>query len=310
MSDSARHNMYFAQESSYGTLLVDPSFNFLRHTGTTLNTSKSSAVSEELQSNRQIPNFRHGTNTVGGDINFESSYGSHDALLEAALQGTWTSDVLKAGTTRRSFHVIRHFSDLAAAAKPYHIYTGVEMNTLNLTVPADGGIVTGSFGAIGQDQQLSQDAVTELGAGTLFGSAGTNVPFASFTGSVEENALSLAIATEISLSLTNNLEARFAIGSDQTLEPSVGRSNVTGSIGAYFENATLLEKFLNETESSLKFTLTDPAGNDLEFFLPKIKYTGGQPDVSGQGAITLNLPFQALYDTTEATNLRITRTSA
>ena len=33
--------------------------------------------------------------------------------------------------------------------------------------------------------------------------------------------------------------------------------------------------------------------------LPNIKYTGGQPDVSGEGTITLSMPFKALCDCAE-----------
>jgi hypothetical protein len=110
--------------------------------------------------------------------------------------------------------------------------------------------------------------------------------------------------------LDNGLAARYAIGSAETLQPSIGRSNLTGSITAFFEDATLLEKFLNETESALVFTLLDPAGNSYTVTLPRIKYTGGQPDVSGQGAITLSLPFQAIRDSSEASNIKIVRAAA
>ena len=100
------------------------------------------------------------------------------------------------------------------------------------------------------------------------------------------------------------------IGSDETLLPSSAKSNVTGQVTAYFENSILMDKFINETASSLSFELQDPAGNGYTFLLPNIKYTGGQPDVSGEGPITLAMPFQALYDSTVGTNIKITRSGA
>jgi len=48
--------------------------------------------------------------------------------------------------------------------------------------------------------------------------------------------------------------------------------------------------------------------SELRFYMPNIKYTGGQPDVSGDGAITLSMPFQSLYDATEESELAIERT--
>jgi hypothetical protein len=58
------------------------------------------------------------------------------------------------------------------------------------------------------------------------------------------------------------------------------------------------------------FSLEAEDGSVLSFNLPNVKYNGGQPDVSGDGAITLSMPFQALYDSTAASELVITRTPA
>jgi hypothetical protein len=82
---------------------------------------------------------------------------------------------------------------------------------------------------------------------------------------------------------------------------------VTGTLGVYFQSKALLDKFINETASSLVFVLQDPAGNTYDFTFPNIKYNGGQPDVSGEGEVTLSLPFVALYDSTEGSNITIER---
>lgn len=311
MSDSARHDLFLLPEVTYGvTPNADPAFSDLRHTGTTLALTKDGFQSEELNSDRQIRDFRHGVKAVGGDVSVEFSYGSFDDILEALLGGTWTGEVLKAGTERRSFSLLRHFTDQVAADKPYHLFAGVEFNTLNLTIPASG-IVTGSFGVIGQSLGVLGDLTTLTDTtGPTFGTPATTKPFDSFTGTITEGGTTIAIVTEISLTLENGLEARNVIGSAETIRPSIGRSNLTGSITAYFEDATLLEKFINETESEMVFTLVDAAGNSYQFDIPKIKYNGGQPDVSGQGSITINLPFQALYNDADASQLVITRASA
>lgn len=308
MSDSARHNLYYLIESVFGTTpAASPAFVDLRHTGTTLGTSKGSNVSEELHENRQIKDFRHGTKTVAGDVNFELSYTSFEDFLEATLLGTWATNILKAGITRRSFSVLRHFTDIVGADKPYHLYSGCEINTLNLSIAADS-IVTGTFGLMGKSPSLLAD-LTSLGIPT-FGDPTTTEPFDAFTGSISEGGSGIATITELTLSLTNNLERRTVVGADTTLQHAIGRSNVTGSINVYFEDSALMEKFLAETVSTLAVTLTDPAGNSYLIELPRIKYTGGQPDVSGEGAVQINLPFQAIYDPTEDTNIKITRIPA
>lgn len=310
MADSSRHDLFLLPEVTYGTTpAADPAFVDVRHTGTTLALSKDGFQSEELHADRQIRDFRHGVEIVGGDIPVEFSYTSFDTILEALLGGTWATDVLKAGTTRRSFSILRHFTDLLAAAKPYHLFSGVEFNTLNLSVPASG-IVTGSFGVMGKALSILGDltSLTDT-TGPTFGTPLTTKPFDSFTGSITEGGSAIATVTQIDLTLENGLAARNVIGSAQTIRPGIGRCNLTGSLTAFFEDAVLLEKFINETESALVFTLTDAAGNDIQFDIPRVKYNGGQPDVSGQGSITINLPFQALYNDGDASNIVITRTA-
>lgn len=312
MANGSRHSMRIVAESAYGTTPANPVFDIIRHTGTTLGLSKESLQSEELRDDRQISDFRHGAYQVGGDINVELSYGSFDKLLEAVLGGTWEVDTpavgtdrLKAGTTRRSFTIERFFGDILTVDKPYHRFTGVEFNTLSLAINANA-MVTGAFGVLGQNMATSTAIVT----GATYNPATTTSPLDSFTGTLQEAGVPIAVITEIQLNVENGLEARYVVGSKQSIRPSIGRSNVSGQVTAYFENSTLLDKFINETESSIVFELPDGAGNLYTVTLPRIKYTGGQPDVDGEGPITLSMPFQALLDATTGTNIIIDRSPA
>lgn len=312
MANGSRHSMRYIAESTYGQTPATPAFKMIRHTGTTLGLSKESLQSEELRDDRQIADFRHGAYQVGGDISIELSYGSFDDLLEAVMLGTWEADSpsvgidrLKAGVTRRSFTIERFFGDIASVDKPYHRFTGVEFNTLALAINANA-MITGTFGVLGQNMATGTTIIT----GATYAPATTTSPLDSFTGTLNEAGTPIAVITEISLSLENALEARFVVGSKQSIRPSIGRSNVTGQVTAYFENSALLDKFINETESSIVFELPDGAGNKYTFTLPRIKYTGGQPDVDGEGPITLAMPFQALLDPTTGTNLMIDREAA
>ena len=97
------------------------------------------------------------------------------------------------------------------------------------------------------------------------------------------------------------------MGSNTTPAIVPGRSNLTGTVSAYFENATLLTKFIAETESSIEFTLGNGTTKSYTFLIPRIKYSGGDNPASGEGPIVISMPFQALYDSSEATNLKITR---
>lgn len=315
MADGSRHGLFAVKETVYGETPVDPLFETVRITGTTLGLTKEGLQSDEIRSDRQIADYRMGNNQVGGDINFELSYTSFDQFLQAALLASeWEngkpivgSAQVATGVTRSSFTFVRHFSDLGAASKPYYIYRGVEVNTLSLSI-SPSAMITGTISVVGKSQDAVAD-LTTLGTPT-FNPPSATTPLDSFTGTLLEGDEEIAVITEITLSLENGIEPRFVVGSKNTIKPSVARANLTGQITAFFEDSRLVDKFLNETDSSIKFTLPDAAGNTLTFVIPRIKYTGGQPDVDGEGSITLSMPFQALYDAASENNFFIQRKPA
>lgn len=312
MANGSRHSMALCEESTPGQIPATPTWTPIRHTGASLALSKNTLQSEEIRADRQIADLRHGAFQVGGEVNTELSFSSFDVMLEAVLCGTWVTDQpaagtdqLKAGTVRRSFTIERKFGDIQAVDKPFHRFRGCEFNSMSLSISADA-MVTANFAVIGR----GMDTDTAEVPSSTYDAATTTSPLDSFSGALIEDGNTIAVITEISLSLENGLEPRFVVGSKESIEPSISRSNVSGTITAFFENSALLDKFINETESSIEFSLPDGAGNELKIIIPRVKYNGGQPDVSGEGAITLSMPFQALLDATEGTNLLIERTPA
>jgi len=303
----AQHSAGFIAESTYGTTPATPAFTNIRHTGFSLGLSKSALESAEVRSDRQIANFRHGNKNVAGEIPFELSYGTFDDLFEAAFGGTWATDTpsagtdqLQVGTTRRSFTVERLFGNLDTPE--YHRFTGCEINSFSLSIAPDA-IITGSFNCVAQDQSIATAIIT----GATYGAATTTEPFDSFTGTISEGGSPIAIVTALDFTLENGLNPLFVVGDDKTLEPGIGKCRVTGTVTAFFQSKTLLEKFINETASSLQLVILDPAGNQYDFTFANIIYTGGQPDVDGDGEVTIALPFTALYDATEGSNITLER---
>lgn len=303
IANGAQHSLHFVAESSYGSTPSTPTWTPMPHTATTLNLSKDGIESEKLRGDRQIEDFRHGNKSVGGDISAELEYGAFDDVLEAVMCGTWTTNVLKSGTTRRSFTIERKFADLDTAE--YHRHTGCEFNSMSMTVTPNA-MVTTTFGVVGKDLSVS---TSEVASSTYSADVG-NTPFDSFTGSITEGGSSIATVTSISITVENGLEPLFSVGSSTTNRPSIGKSRVTGNLTCYFESNTLYSKFLNETSSEIVLTLTDLDGNDIQFDIPNVKYNTGQPDVSGEGSVTVSMDFVALYNSSDATQLAITRTAA
>lgn len=309
MANGNRHEMYIVKETAYGITPGTPAFKYFRHNTTTLAQAKNTLQSEEIRPNRQLMDFRMGTGQTGGDIVSELAYTSFDDALSGLMFNPWASNKLSIGVLRQSFTIVRLFADLEGTApndKKYQTYVGMEFNTLALQVNTEA-ITQATFGMVGKAMTLSSTGPV----GATYGLPDVTSAMDSFTGTITEDGVQIGVITEIQLSIENGIEPRFVVGSKQSIRPSSGRCNVTGQITAYFEDSYLLEKFINEQTSNIEFTLTDgEAGNSYKFVIPRIKYTGGQTDVSGPGAVSIPMPFQATYDATSDTTLSIERIPA
>jgi hypothetical protein len=293
----SRHSVGYVAETVFGTTPGTPTMKRFRSTTPSLALNKDTFASGELREDRQVVDLRHGIRRGAGDIPFELVPAGHDDIIEMACFGTWASNVLKMGTTAKSATFERRFGDIGQ----YLQFPGGMVNTLAFSIPANG-IVTCTAGIISKDVIRS---ATPLAANLT--DVSTKPAFDTFSGTLNEGGSAIALVTGLEFTLNNNLEPTFVVGSATSPEITAGRAVVTGTLSAHFSTAALLDKFINETESSLELTLDDPAGaQNLTISMPRIKYTGaGIPTV--ERGIVLSMPFQALRDPTAATNIVFTR---
>ena len=302
MADGSRHSLFHIPEATYAVTPTTPEFKKCRYVTCTLGITKDSLKSSELRSDRQIADFRLGQNKVGGAITGELSMDPElQTFLEATLGGTWTENVLKVGTTRRSFSFLRHFEDMANTEKAWMLLNGGEFSTLSITASA-GKIATYSADVIGKGFAIATAAPT----GATFDAASSVPVMDAFTGTINEGGSPIAVVTEVQMKLDNGMDRKFVLGSKDTLHPQQGVSDVSGSVSAYFESTALFEKFLAESSASLSFQLSN-GSSSYTFSLPNLKYTSGQPDVSSAGAVLATMNFQAVLSPTDGTQLSITR---
>jgi hypothetical protein len=228
-------------------------------------------------------------------------------LTAATTTGTAVvqSARLTNGTTQTSFSIERQNADLTL----YSLFRGMTPARLSLNL-TPGQILTGSIGFLGKDAQAT--------AGTS-GMPGTSV--ASLTNGVYNSvsnvfnileggsALSNTYARSLTLNVDNSLRGQAAIGTLGNVGIGAGQSIITGQIELYFADATYLNKFVNNTASSLSVRLgASSTGIGYVLTLPNIKYSdGGTPTPGANQDVTLTLPFQALRDTTTGYQLLLDR---
>jgi hypothetical protein len=97
MSDASQTKLSFRDEDIWGEdpTLVSPNRagREFRFTSESLNFNQETAVSEEIRDDRNISDIVRVSAESAGDVNIESSFGSHDPLIEGAMFDNWEAAV-------------------------------------------------------------------------------------------------------------------------------------------------------------------------------------------------------------------------
>ena len=299
-AQGSRSSLSFIAESAFGTTPSTPTFANLPFNTHSLDLTKDRVEGNEIQADRMPRVDRHGNKQAGGSIEVDLRKGDFDELFESAFLNTYSTNVLKIGTTPKYFS----FEDAANDIAQFRLFTGMAVSSLNVSI-APNQMVTGTFDLVGKTMTQAGTTASTGGAPTA---SSTNAPFDSYSGTITDGGSGLAIVTSLDFSLTNSFAPTFVIGSDSAQQLEFGRAVVEGTMTVYYEDATLINKFLNETESALSVSVDDPTGaSTYTFDFPRVKYNGAAVPVQNPASRLITIPFVSLFDTTEGTNLKLTR---
>jgi len=298
-AQGSRSSLSYVVEATFGTTPVGNFLN-LPFSTQSLNITKDRLTGTDIQADRMARVDRHGNRQVSGDIVVDLRDGEYDAFLESAMLNTWVTNVLKVGTTPKYMSI----EDYAADIDQARLFTGCTVSTMGISL-APNQMVTTTFGMVGKNMTIGDTQKTQTA------SSGA-VPFDAYSGDIAignvASSTTSAIVTGLDFTLTNSYAPTFVIGDDSAPSLEYGRAEVEGTITVYFEDAALITRFLDEVESELEVSVDDPTGaNAYTFLFPRIKINGADVGVDGPTSRMITLPFVALYDTTEGTNLKITR---
>jgi hypothetical protein len=302
-SQGNRAGLSYVVESTFGTTPGTPSLIQLPYTTQALNLSKERVTGTDIQPDRMLRVDRHGNRTAAGDIVADLRKADYDPFLESAFFNTFSSNVLKVGTTPKFFSI----EDAATDITQFRLFTGMAVSSLAVSIRPNQ-MVTGTFSMVGKDMSISGTSVDA----TKTASSG-NAPFDAYSGALSigdagGGLSAAAIVTGIDFTINNALAPTFVVGASTTPQLEYGMATVEGTITAYFENANLINRFLNETETALQVVVDDPTGSsDYTWLFPRVKINGADVPVDNPTSRIITLPFVALYDSTEATNIKLTR---
>ena len=294
----SRVQLAYVVESAYGTTPATPTLQLVDFVSFSGGLNPQAISDPTIKSNRQKSYARRGNVATEGSLDVVLRPDNYDALIEAAMQGTWTTNVLKVGATKRSFSIEQGFQDLVQ----YRVFTGSTIGTMSVDVPLNG-LVTAQFGFSG--------ANTTPFSGTTVSAALTPVTskpgFFHEGGTFKEGGAVVGFLSAIKFELNNNLTTAYALGVLGARDVTSGTVGITGTVTALFEDVSFYNKFVNNTDSVIEFTLLTETAESLTFKFPRVKYTTGAVAVQNDGPLSVEMKFEALYDDTEGSALTITR---
>lgn len=91
MGSSNRSKTSYVQEVTAGTTPASPAFKEMRVTSNTMQLQPTRTTSNEIRADRQVVDQILVDLNTNGETGIELSFHAHDDLIEAALQGTWSS---------------------------------------------------------------------------------------------------------------------------------------------------------------------------------------------------------------------------
>src|SRR5512139_1043886 len=103
IAQGSRSKISYAVETTWGTTPATPALFVLPYVSFGLNATKEIYEDDSIQSDRMLRHTVHGNKAVSGPLAVKYSATDFDPLLESVCNGVWATNVLKTGTTQKSF---------------------------------------------------------------------------------------------------------------------------------------------------------------------------------------------------------------
>ena len=154
-AQGSRSSLAYIAESTFGTTPATPTLANLPINSHSLDLTKDRVEGNEIQADRMPRVDRHGNRQAGGSIEVDLRKGDFDSLFESAFLNTFSTNVLKVGTTPKFFSM----EDRAVDISQYRLFKGLAVSTMSVSI-APNQMVTGTFEMVGKDMTQSATSAT------------------------------------------------------------------------------------------------------------------------------------------------------
>lgn len=295
-------------EVTAGTTPGTPAMQVLRTTSENFDVERMFTKSEQFNPVAQIDNqILVGNRAVGG-FGFEWADGEVgiETMLESALWGAWSTDVLLLGITPKPLSVEVKYE--AGATDQHKLFTGMHVNELSLDFNTAEKI-TGSCSMIGMSSTFQAAGFT----GATYSAAGTEPVNVTGDMALTSTGLVVTDVTKLTMRLNNAARVHQCLASFNPSQIARGTAELTGDIELYMN--TGVSDWATAYLANTSFTLLATAGNTTlkktRFEIPKAKFKtlkvvaeGNNQDVMVRGT------WEAFYDSSTTSALKVTRNIA
>ena len=294
------------QETAFGVTPATPALQRIRTRPITFNPEAENFLRSQEIGNGRMPTahrrvFESGTIRVPTTL----IYGNTDDILAGIVGGSWNANILTMGQTPRSYTGELHRQD---AATPYFVKgVGCFFNSFELQAGADGNEPS-LLTLNGIVKEISaENATVDAAGGYDSPVANDEILNGQWNFQVDGGDFEIIAMT---LNFQDNRNAKRILGSNTPagFNRGAGGRRLSGTLTGYAENKGHIDRWKQETESSITAVATDTAGNALTISIPRWK-AGNVSETGDEGEVRFEMPFEA-YDPSGQTLFSLTRASA
>jgi hypothetical protein len=255
-----------------------------------------------IRGTRNAPKPYDGNLSVGGSIEVPVDYSAFAYWLKACFGVPTTTGsgpyvhTYKVADAMPSFLTELKYADNTGVLQ-YVKRNGHKISSWGMNINSDGSELVSTFDTIGATETFS--ATPYDASPTTF----TDDAFQNSHVTLEEGGVSTTVNSldfKIDFGLINN---KFVVGGGNSIASlPEGMVQVSGNLSAIFENMTLLNKAINNTESSIVITLTSGT-NILEIAFNELEFELNSPGIDGPQGVDITLPFFGFQDDDAAASI-------
>ena len=193
--------------------------------------------------------------------------------------------VFKPSNTQPSLVLEKAFTDIGQ----YFLYNGCKVSSLKLSFGGDGELVA----------TLEFKGASETRGTVAYSATPTTVVMNrlnNFQAALKEGGSTIGTVTSGDFTIDFGLDGdQYTVGNGNSRgDIPEGILKVSGTLKALFTDASLIDKGINATESSLELAFTSGT-NSLAFKFPEIQYERTSPTITGPAGVSVDLAWSAYY---------------